>query len=122
VLLSHWGAPAFVLIAGGLAGGAFGLAAPTIAATMMSLAGPEGSRGGVIGWFMTMDGLGHAAGPAAAGLLLAAFGASAVLLAAGGLFLVVAYIALTSRLGEDEAAEMTPARAGVPTSLIGGQS
>ena len=121
LVLSHWGDAALVAVVAAVAGGAFGLAAPSVAATMMSLAGPEGSRGGVIGWFMTMDGVGHAAGPAAAGLMLGVSGASAVLLTAGTLFLFVAYIALTSRLGEG-AAEITPARAGAPTSLIGGQS
>jgi hypothetical protein len=51
---------------------------------------------------MTMDGIGHGAGPALAGLLLALFGASAVLLAAGLMFIAVAYIALTSSIGERE--------------------
>lgn len=102
VLLSQWSSPAFVLAVGGVTGAGFGLAMPSIAGTMMSLAGTTSNRGGVIGWFMTMDGIGHGAGPALAGLLLALAGAGAVLLAAGGLFLVVAYIALTSRIGERE--------------------
>jgi MFS family permease len=104
ILLSQWSSPGFVLITGGITGAGFGLAMPSIAATMMSLAGSTSNRGGVIGWFMTMDGIGHAAGPASAGLLLALFGASAVLIAAGAMFIGVAYIALTSRIGERELA------------------
>lgn len=106
ILLSQWSSTPFVLAVGGLTGAGFGLAMPSIAATMMSLAGSTSNRGGVIGWFMTMDGVGHAAGPATAGLLLAFFGASAVLIASGAMFIAVAYVALTSRIGErDEATE-----------------
>jgi MFS family permease len=102
IALSQASSPAFVLAVGGLTGAGFGLAMPSIAGTMMSLAGTTSNRGGVIGWFMTMDGIGHGAGPALAGLLLALFGASAVLLAAGIMFIAVAYIALTSSIGERE--------------------
>ena len=101
LLLARWTEPAFVVAIAAVAGASFGMAVPTIASNMMSLAGSTGSRGGVIGWFMTMDGIGHAAGPALAGVLLALLGAQAVLVAAGALFVAVAYIALTSRLGED---------------------
>ena len=59
----------------------------------------------MIGWFMTMDGIGHAAGPASAGVLLAVLGAEAVLVAAGSLFLIAAYIAATSRVGVRRAIE-----------------
>jgi hypothetical protein len=51
---------------------------------------------------MTMDGIGHSAGPAAAGLLLALLGVQSVLLAAGALFFAATYIVLTSRLGEHD--------------------
>ncbi len=106
MLLARWSDPMFVIAISAVAGAGFGLAVPAIASTMMSLAGSTGSRGGVIGWFMTMDGIGHAAGPALAGVLLAFFGAQAVLIASGGLFVVVAYLALTSPLGEPAAHAM----------------
>jgi DHA1 family tetracycline resistance protein-like MFS transporter len=102
LLLTRWSDPMMVATIAAVAGLGFGLAVPAIASTMMSLAGATGSRGGVIGWFMTMDGIGHAAGPAAAGLLLALWGAESVLLAAGVLFLAAAYIVATSRVGERE--------------------
>jgi MFS family permease len=121
IALARCSDTAQVLPIAAVAGGGFGLAMPGIAATMMRLAGPDGSRGGVIGWFMTVDGLGHAAGPAAAGVILAAFGASAVLMSAGALFLVVAYVALASRLSDDTRAVIESVPAGSAT-LIGGRS
>jgi MFS family permease len=107
MLLARWSDPAFVMAAAGAAGAGFGLAVPAIASTMMTLAGSTGRRGGAIGWFMTMDGIGHAAGPAAAGVLLAVADARAVLVMTGVLFLGVAYVALASRLGEGMR-EVTP--------------
>ncbi len=120
LLLSRWSDPAFVVATAALAGAGFGLAVPTIASTMMSLAGPSNTRGGIIGWFMTMDGLGHAAGPAAAGILLGLFGAPAVMIAAGVLFLFVTYGALSSRLGEHMDVEVVAVPAGRPDSVAGG--
>ena len=102
ILLARWSDTTFVAAAAAVAGLGFGLAVPAIASTMMSLAGSTGSRGGVIGWFMTMDGIGHAAGPAAAGVLLATLGAESVLVAAGVLFLAAAAIVVSSRIGEGE--------------------
>ena len=119
LLLSRWTDPAFVVATAAVAGAGFGLAVPTIASTMMALAGPSKTRGGIIGWFMTMDGLGHAAGPAAAGVLLGVSGAPAVMIAAGMLFLFVAYIALTSRLGERAEAEIMAVPAH-PDAAVGG--
>jgi MFS family permease len=121
IALARYSAAAQVLPIAAVAGGGFGLAMPGIAATMMRLAGPDGSRGGVIGWFMTVDGLGHAVGPAAAGVILASLGASAVLISAGALFLVVAYVALVSRLSDDtrEVIESVPAGS---VTLMGGRS
>jgi DHA1 family tetracycline resistance protein-like MFS transporter len=121
IALARYSDAAQVLPIAAAAGGGFGLAMPGIAATMMRLAGPDGSRGGVIGWFMTVDGLGHAVGPAAAGVILAVFGASAVLVGAGVLFLAVAYVALVSRLSDDARAVTEAVPAGSST-LIGGQS
>ncbi len=121
IALARYSDAALVLPIAGVAGGGFGLAMPGIAATMMRLAGPDGSRGGVIGWFMTVDGLGHAVGPAAAGVGLAVVGAGAVLAGAGVLFLVVAYVALVSRLSDDTRAVIEAVPAG-STTLIGGRS
>jgi MFS family permease len=106
ILLGQWSAPGFVFAAAAVAGLGFGLAVPAIASTMMSLSGSTSSRGGVIGWFMTMDGIGHAAGPAAAGVLLAVAGAEAVLIAAGSLFVAAACIVLASQIGEQPAIEL----------------
>jgi MFS family permease len=103
--LSRFSDPVLVVVGAGLTGAAYGLAAPTIASTMMSLAGPASSRGGVIAWFMTVDGVGHAVGPAVAGALLGLFGVESVLMLAGGLYLVVAYVALTARVGARQPAD-----------------
>ncbi|MBI2723497.1 MAG: MFS transporter [Chloroflexi bacterium] len=89
-------APA-VIVLSAVAGAAYGLAVPTIASTMMALAGGKGRRGGVLGWFMMVDGMGHALGPAVAGLLLGVSGASAVLMLAGAMFVLVGYVALATR-------------------------
>jgi MFS family permease len=121
MLLARWTDPMFVVCIASLAGAGFGLAVPSIAATMMSLAGSAGSRGGVIGWFMTMDGIGHTLGPAIAGVLLWLAGAQAVLIASGGLFIAVAYLALTSRIGEAEEHDVVAVGSTVE-SLIGGGS
>jgi MFS family permease len=123
VALARWSDPAFVAVAAAVAGVGFGLAVPAIASTMMSLAGSTTSRGGVIGWFMTMDGIGHSAGPAAAGLLLALLGVQSVLLAAGALFFAATYIVLTSRLGEHDMS-VVPAGAlpAAHESAIGGRT
>lgn len=93
LLLSNWTHPVFVVFIAALGGAGFGAAVPSISATMMALAGPASTRGGVIGWFMMSDGIGHAAGPAVAGVLLAMFGASGVMLFASALFFLAALIA-----------------------------
>jgi MFS family permease len=121
IVLARWSDPTLVVVVAAIAGGGFGLAVPSIAATMMGLSGSAGTRGGVIGWFMTMDGMGHAIGPALAGVLLAAVGAQAVLIACGGLFLVVAYLAMSSRVGQSEQLEFAPI-VQPAESLIGGGS
>ncbi len=118
IMLARWTHPAFVVGVAGLAGAGFGLAAPSVASTMMALAGGAGSRGGVIGWFMTADGIGHAAGPALAGVLLAALGAHSVLITAGVLFLAVAVLASTQPLRENRVTTtpIEPARAPEPVT------
>ncbi len=121
LLLGRWNDTAFVAVTAAAAGTGIGLALPAIASTMMSLAGSTGRRGGVIGWFMTMDGIGHAAGPASAGVLLALLGAEAVLIAAGSLFLMAAYISATSRVGVRHAIEPVGAEThAVAESIVGG--
>lgn len=121
ILLARWSDPTFVVATAAVAGLGFGLAVPAIASTMMSLAGSTASRGGVIGWFMTMDGIGHAAGPAAAGILLATLGAESVLVAAGALFLAAAFIAVSSSIGEDDP-WTSPADALVAEPAVGGRT
>lgn len=102
LVLSHWTHPATIVLAATAGGVGFGVAVPTIASTMMGLAGGAGARGGIIGWFMSMDGLGHSIGPALAALLLPAFGAASVMLLVGASFLAVGAIAMVRRI-EDEA-------------------
>jgi MFS family permease len=122
LLLARWTDTTFVMATAAVAGLGFGLAVPAIASTMMSLAGATGSRGGVIGWFMTMDGIGHAAGPAVAGLLLALMGPQSVLVGAGALFLVAAGIVVSSQLGEQAPALVAmDARPAAAESALGGR-
>lgn len=90
VLLSEWTNLTFIAIAAAVAAVGFGLAVPSIGASMMALAGPARTRGGVIGWFMSADGLGQSVGPAAAGALVGAAGTESALLMVGLLFLAVA--------------------------------
>lgn len=102
MLLSHFAAPWFVVVAAAVGGVGFGLAVPTIASTMMALSGGAGGRGGVIGWFMSMDGLGHAIGPGLAAVLLGVSGAGAAMLLVGGALLAVSAVAATRALTADE--------------------
>ena len=124
ILLARWSDTTFVMATAAVAGIGFGLAVPAIASTMMSLAGATGSRGGVIGWFMTMDGIGHVVGPVSAGLLLAQFGPEAVLVAAGALFLAAAFIVVSSSIGEEEEARivLVEAMAIVAEPAVGGRT
>lgn len=122
ILLTGWSQPVFVIAIAAVAGAGFGVAVPAIASTMMSLAGASGSRGGVIGWFMTMDGIGHALGPAMAGLLLALSGSQAVLIVTGGLFIAAGCLALASNLGEATEEGVIGASARQAEPAIGGRS
>jgi len=98
------------LAAAGAAG--FGIAVPTIASTMLALSREEASRGGVIGWFMSMDGIGHAVGPVCAAVLLATTGAEVVMILSGVGFLAVGVIAvampLVVRTSDEPAATARP--------------
>ncbi|MBF6599118.1 MAG: MFS transporter [Dehalococcoidia bacterium] len=102
MLLSHFAAPWFVVVAAAVGGVGFGLAVPTIASTMLALSGGAGGRGGVIGWFMSMDGLGHAIGPGLAAVLLGVSGAGPAMLLVGAAFLTVSAVAATRALTADE--------------------
>jgi MFS family permease len=95
--LSEWSALPFVAIAAAVGGAGFGLAVPSIGASMMALAGASETRGGVIGWFMSADGLGQFVGPAVAGVLIASLGPPSALRFVGLLFLAVAVITGASR-------------------------
>jgi AAHS family 4-hydroxybenzoate transporter-like MFS transporter len=117
LLLSQITQPAFIVVAAAIGGAGFGLAVPTIASTMMALAGEGGAHAGIIAWFMTMDGLGHAIGPAAAALILAASGAAGVLVLAGAGFIAVATIATAATLiGREEAGPAQDARTAAAVS------
>ena len=100
LLLAAFTHPGAIVVLAVIGGAGFGLALPTIASTMMALAGDAGHRGGIIGWFMTMDGLGHSIGPACAAVLLAALAARAVLLLVGAAFVAVSLIAASQPLNE----------------------
>jgi hypothetical protein len=121
LLLAFVTQPGFVVVVAAAGGIGFGLALPTIASTMMQLAGGHGTRGGIIGWFMSMDGLGHSIGPAAAALLLAMAGAEAAMVLAGAGFMGVALIAATQTLRTDVTEGATGAgrvvAAGAPAAM-----
>ena len=116
LLLAFVTQPGFVVVVAAAGGIGFGLALPTIASTMMQLAGGHGTRGGIIGWFMSMDGLGHSIGPAAAALLLAMAGAEAAMVLAGAGFMGVALIAATQTLRTDVTEGATGAARAVTAS------
>jgi MFS family permease len=90
LLLSVWHATPAVVVAAMVAAIAFGLAVPSVGASMMHLAGPAASRGAVIGWFLTAEGVGQFVGPTLAGAVLAWHGAAAVLVLVSAVFLAVA--------------------------------
>ncbi|MHB8376300.1 MAG: MFS transporter [Dehalococcoidia bacterium] len=123
LLLAHVTQPAMIVVAAAAGGIGFGLAVPTIASTMMALAGGAGARGGVIGWFMSMDGLGHAVGPALAALLLPELGTKSVMLLVGAAFLAVGAIAAARKLTDEseprhEDQTWTAAAGGGPTPMM----
>jgi MFS family permease len=89
-LLGGLHAQPFVVLVAAFAATAFALALPSVSASMMALAGPEASRGAVIGWFMTTDGLGQTVGPALAAATLADRSAATVMLLPAVFFAIVA--------------------------------
>jgi MFS family permease len=98
VALARWHNASFFLVMTTIAASGFALAIPSVSASMMSLAGPSTSRGGVIGWFMTMDGLGQFVGPTLAGAVLVWHDANAVLVLVGVMFVIVGGTASLLRL------------------------
>ena len=117
LLLAQFSQPWAIVVLAAIGGVGFGIAVPTIASTMMALAGGAGHRGGIIGWFMTMDGLGHSIGPACAAVLIAAFDARAVMLLVGTGFVAVSLIGASQPF----TAEATDEAATTNTEYIGGR-
>ena len=70
----------------------FAFAVPSLGAAMLLLAGPAGTRGGVIGLFLMAEAGGHTLGAAAAAVIIAAISAGAVLGVVGALFLAAALL------------------------------
>ena len=71
------------------------MALPCTGALSMDLAKSVGT-GTLLGWFLTMEGAGHAIGPAAAGLVAGKAGTAPVLWLVGGLAAAIAVIALVA--------------------------
>ena len=94
--LSRWTDPEFVIVAACLAGAAFGMGAPAVAATMVQVASAAGAPGTAIGWSLTADGLGRTVGPGLASVLIATARVDAAMAAIGLLFIAVAAIAWSS--------------------------
>ncbi len=111
-------APAFLILAGvktpavvaavvAVAGVGLGLALPSITATSMDLSHKAG-QGTLLSWFMAVEGLGHAIGPALGGYVTDAGDVEAVLRMAGALFALLALAAIALSLA------LAPRRAGAP--------
>ncbi len=92
-LLVHWTTPAVVVVLAFAAAVGFGLSSPSVGALMLGLSADSNRPGGIIGWFMTADGLGRAVGPAVAGLLLAGNHVRLAVGVAAGLFVLVGLLA-----------------------------
>ena len=115
--VSIWGLATFTeaesvvpLAAAGALG--LGLALPSVWALAMDLSRTPGG-GTVLGWFLTMEGLGIAAGPALGGGISETAGVTTVLWMAGGLLLAVSAMAFMPRLwGKVPASLAAPVRGG----------
>ncbi len=97
--------PATVAVVAAIAGVGLGVALPSITATSMDLSHKAG-QGTLLSWFMAVEGLGHAVGPALGGYIADAGAVEAVLRLAGALFalLALASIALSLVLAPRRAA------------------
>lgn len=91
--LSTVSAPIPVLALAALVALGLGLAMPSTGAMQLDLSRAAGA-GTLLGWFLTMEGLGHAIGPAAGAWLSGTAGTTPVLWLAGGLFAAISVIAL----------------------------
>jgi len=93
-LLAPVDSPALMIPLSVVGGVGYGLGLPSVGAMSMDLARTAG-RGTLLAWFMTVEGLGHALGPAAAGALLK-MGADVetVVRLVGSLFAAVALVAV----------------------------
>jgi MFS family permease len=97
LILSSVTTPGVVVPAAAMGGVGLGLALPSITATSMDLSHTAG-QGTLLSWFMALEGLGHAAGPALGGLMNSAGGTEAVLRLVGVLFAVMAATAVALSL------------------------
>jgi len=99
----------------------FGLALPSMTATTMDLSHTVG-QGTLLAWFMTMEGLGHAAGPALGGWINAIGGTTAVFRMAAISFVVISPMVLLflkgPRHSTGPAEEAPPARHELELSLL----
>jgi MFS family permease len=84
--ITNSGAVILLAAAGGIG---YGLALPSVAATVMDLSHAVG-RGTLLAWFMAIEGLGHAAGPALGAWVNGIEGTAAVLRVSAVLFAGVA--------------------------------
>lgn len=91
--MSTTGTPGAVIPLSLMAAVGLAIALPCTGALTMDLAKSAGT-GTLLGWFMTMEGAGHAAGPAVAGLLNEKGGTATALWLVGGLAAAVAIVAL----------------------------
>ncbi|MGD0766102.1 MAG: MFS transporter, partial [Dehalococcoidia bacterium] len=93
LLLSSVTSPVFVIPLAAMVGAGLGLALPSVPATSMDLS-RTASQGTLLAWFMTLEGLGHAAGPALGGFVSEMGDTTAVLRVAAALFAAIAATAL----------------------------
>lgn len=91
--LSTTGVPGAVVPLSILAAVGLALALPCSSALSMDLARSAGA-GTLLGWFLTMEGAGHAIGPAAGGILNEKGGTATALWLVGGLAAVITLVAL----------------------------
>lgn len=93
LLLSSVTSPVFVIPLAAIVGAGLGLALPSVPALSMDLS-RTASQGTLLAWFMTLEGLGHAAGPALGGFVSEMGDTTAVLRLAAALFAAIAATAL----------------------------
>ena len=102
--ITNSGAVILLAAAGGIG---YGLALPSVAATVMDLSHAVG-RGTLLAWFMAIEGLGHAAGPALGAWVNGIEGTAAVLRVSAVLFAGVAPAAVMLLISMRLASRDTP--------------